>query len=492
MNNGLPKGQQLYEKVRNDFIGLNTQYKVATGKTSTRVYLDSSATTLMMKVAHDVMEDFYKHYANTHSLLHFGAKISTREYDWAHRRILSFVKADPEVYTCFFTGSGTTTGMNRLARILRDIRPDKDVAIVSIMEHHSNDLPHRKHMKKVGHIPLKSNNGKLGCVCLESLEKILQKNEGRVNYVAMTGVSNVTGIVNPINEAAEVAHRYGVLFIVDGAQLASHVPVKMSVPENPEQNIDALVFSGHKTYVPGSPGAVIARKDLLEQIEPEEVGGGMVEDVFVDRYEVKKVFPDREEAGTPNIPGAVGLAAAVDVLDRISMKLLWDKETQLINSALDQLMKIDGVVIYGETDTELCDRVASISFNITGLDHGLVAAVLNDYFNVAVRNECFCAHPYVKEMILDDLLDYVESVDMEDIEQVYHLKRGMVRASFALYSTEEDVATLISAVKDIASRKDYYQSQYEVDNSKNYVHKSFYFDHTETFSVEDAISALLS
>ncbi|HIO89883.1 MAG TPA: aminotransferase class V-fold PLP-dependent enzyme, partial [Candidatus Marinimicrobia bacterium] len=99
MNNGLPKGQQLYEKVRNDFIGLNTQYKVATGKTSTRVYLDSSATTLMMKVAHDVMEDFYKHYANTHSLLHFGAKISTREYDWAHRRILSFVKADPEVYT---------------------------------------------------------------------------------------------------------------------------------------------------------------------------------------------------------------------------------------------------------------------------------------------------------------------------------------------------------------------------------------------------------
>ena len=492
MNNGLPKGQQLYEKVRNDFIGLNTQYKVATGKTSTRVYLDSSATTLMMKVAHDVMEDFYKHYANTHSLLHFGAKISTREYDWAHRRILSFVKADPEVYTCFFTGSGTTTGMNRLARILRDIRPDKDVAIVSIMEHHSNDLPHRKHMKKVGHIPLKSNNGKLGCVCLESLEKILQKNEGRVNYVAMTGVSNVTGIVNPINKAAEVAHRYGVLFIVDGAQLASHVPVKMSVPENPEQNIDALVFSGHKTYVPGSPGAVIARKDLLEQIEPAEVGGGMVEDVFVDRYEVKKVFPDREEAGTPNIPGAVGLAAAVDVLDRISMKLLWDKETQLINSALDQLMKIDGVVIYGETDTELCDRVASISFNITGLDHGLVAAVLNDYFNVAVRNECFCAHPYVKEMILDDLLDYVESVDMEDIEQIYHLKRGMVRASFALYSTEEDVATLISAVKDIASRKDYYQSQYEVDNSKNYVHKSFYFDHTETFSVEDAISALLS
>jgi selenocysteine lyase/cysteine desulfurase len=492
MNGALPKGRQLFQKIRGDFIGLNTQYRVVSGETSTRVYLDSTATTLMMKVAHDVMEDFYKHYANTHSLLHFGAKISTKEYAWAHRRILAFMKADPEVYTCFFTGSGTTAGMNRLARVLRDIRPDKNVAVVSIMEHHSNDLPHRKHMKEVDHIPLNSRDGKLGCVCLESLEKTLQKNEGRVNYVAMTGVSNVTGIVNPINEAAEVAHRYGALFIVDGAQLAAHVPVTMSVPDNPEQNIDALVFSGHKTYVPGSPGAVIARKDLLEQIEPEEVGGGMVEDVFVDRYVVKETFPDREEAGTPNIPGAVGLAAAMDVLDRISMELLRDEETQLINSALDQLMKIEDVVIYGETDTELCDRVASISFNITGLDHGLVAAVLNDYFNVAVRNDCFCAHPYVKEMIMDDLLDYVESVDMKDIEQVYHLKRGMVRASFALYSTEEDVAALIIAVKDIASRKDYYQSQYEVDSCENYVHKSFCFDHTQTFSVEDSISVLVS
>ena len=92
------------------------------------------------------MEDFYKPYANTHSLLHFGAKISTKEYAWAHRRILAFMKADPAVYTCFFTGSGTTAGMNRLARGLRDIRPDNDVAVGSIMEHHSNDLPHRKHM----------------------------------------------------------------------------------------------------------------------------------------------------------------------------------------------------------------------------------------------------------------------------------------------------------------------------------------------------------
>ncbi len=492
MNHVLPTGRSLFEKIREEFLGLNTHYSVATGERTPRIYLDSTATTLMMKVAHDVMEDFYNHYANTHSLLHFGARISTKEYDWAHRRILSFMNADPDTYTCFFTGSGTTAGMNRLARVLRDIRPDRSVAIVSIMEHHSNDLPHRKHMKEVDHIPLKSNDGKLGCVCLESLEDILKKHEGSVNYVAMTGVSNVTGIVNPINEAAELAHQYDALFIVDGAQLAAHVPVRMSIPDNPAQNIDALVFSGHKTYVPSSPGVVIARKDLLEQIEPEEVGGGMVEDVFVDRYVVKDSFPDREEAGTPNIPGAVGLAAAVDVLDRIGMEFLWDEEKALIDSALGRLMEIDDVVIYGETDHDLCDRVASISFNITGMDHGLVAAVLNDYFNIAVRNECFCAHPYVKEMIMDDLLDYVETVDIDDIEQVYQLKRGMVRASFALYSRKSDVDALIEAVKDIASRKDYYKSQYDVDSSDEYVHSSFHLDHAEIFSVQEKVSTLVS
>ena len=133
-------------------------------------------------------------------------------------------------------------------------------------------------------------------------------------------------------------------------------------------------------------------------------------------------------------------------------------------------METDDVIIYGETDHDLCDRVASISFNIRGVDHGLVAAILNDYFNIAVRNECFCAHPYVKEMIMDDLLDFVDSVDIDDIEEVYQLKRGMVRASFALYSRESDVDALITAIKDIAARKDYYRSQYEIDNNDEYIH----------------------
>ena len=487
MNSKTLKGKALYEKVRDDFIGLDTVYTLATREKCRRIYLDSSATTLMMKIAHDVVECFYKHYANTHSLLHFAAKISTREYEWAHNRILSFVGADPDTYTCFFTGSGTTAGINRMARVFRDIRPNQMMAIVSIMEHHSNDLPHRKHMKQILRVPVEEKDGAMGCVCLDTLETILKENEGQVNYVALTGVSNVTGIINPIHETAKLAHNHGALLLVDGAQLVAHVPIRMSLPEDPSQNIDALVFSGHKIYVPGSPGVVVARKDLLSQTEPEEVGGGMVEHVYMDRYDVKDYFPDREEAGTPNISGAICLAAAIDVLDRIGMAYLRDEEERLIATVLEKMRQIPDVTIYGEPDPDVCKRIASISFNINDLDHGLVSAILNDYFNISVRNECFCAHPYVKEMIIDDILEMDE-----ETEKIFHLKRGMVRASFAMYSTLNDAFALINALEDIVKRKNYYQSLYHVDESGNYRHNTFRFHHKTEFSIQACLSELIT
>ncbi|MFQ6607506.1 MAG: aminotransferase class V-fold PLP-dependent enzyme [Fidelibacterota bacterium] len=491
MNSSNKDTDFLYDKIRHRFIGLDTEYTLANNETQRRIYLDSTATTLMMETAYEVLERFYHHYGNTHSLLHFDAKIATREYHWAHHRILDFIRADADIYTSFFTGSGTTAGINRLARVFRDIRPDKNIAIISIMEHHSNDLPHRKHMAEVLHTPVTEINGNMGCISLESLEQLLQENEGQVNYVALTGVSNVTGIINPINEAAELAHKYGALMLVDGAQMLAHMPVQMMVPENPAQNIDALVFSGHKTYVPGSPGVVITRKDLLSQIEPEEVGGGMVQDVYMDRYEPKDFFPDREEAGTPNIPGAIALAAAIDVLDRIGIQFLQEEEERLIQLALEGMINNPDIHIYGETDPDICRRLASISFNIKGMDHGLVAAILNDYFGIAVRNECFCAHPYVKEMIMDDLLEATEDIPLEKFEEVYHLKRGMVRASFALYTTEEDIEKLIQALQHIIANKEFYRSQYAIVEG-NYVHKTFRLNNNQRFTVLNTLEELLS
>ncbi len=478
---------KLLAKVAADFIGLDTVYTLANGKKSQRIYLDSTASTLMMGAAHDAVEAFYEHYANTHSILHFSAHISSKQYQWAHERILSFLKADSDIYTCFFTGSGTTAGINRLARVFRDYRPDRQIALISLMEHHSNDLPHRKHSKEVIHIPLNSHEGRAGCINLNALEAELQKNKGNVNYVAVTGVSNVTGIINPIYDIAELAHEYGALILIDGAQLVAHLPVQMSDHKNPNRNIDALVFSGHKTYVPGSPGTVICRKEILENIEPEEVGGGMVENVYVERYEVKTNFPDREEAGTPNIPGAIGLATAIDVLDRIGMQEIFAEEEQLVQIALDKLQKIRGILIYGELDYKICPRAASISFNIKGMDHGLTAAILNDYHNIAVRNECFCAHPYVKEMILDDLLEATETVDEENFEDAFKLKSGMVRASFGLYNSISDIDALEKALIDITENTESYTAQYHVDESDNYRHNTFNLAFKNHFSVADFI-----
>jgi len=142
------QGQELLDKIKDDFIGLDTEYTLADGSTSKRIYLDTTASSLMMGVANRASNQFLKHYANTHSLLHFSAKISTKTYSWIHRRILEFVNADPDEFTCFFTGSGVTAGMNRMAKTLKRLRPERDMVLVSIMEHHSNDLPHRKHGAK--------------------------------------------------------------------------------------------------------------------------------------------------------------------------------------------------------------------------------------------------------------------------------------------------------------------------------------------------------
>ena len=138
-------GEELLNKIKDDFIGLDTKYTLVDGKKYPRIYLDSTASTLMMGVAYSSSRQFLKHYSNTHSLLHFSAKVSTKTYNWIHDKILDFVGADSEEFTCFFMGSGVTSGMNKMAKTMNRLRPERDMVLVSMMEHHSNDLPHRKH-----------------------------------------------------------------------------------------------------------------------------------------------------------------------------------------------------------------------------------------------------------------------------------------------------------------------------------------------------------
>ena len=479
------------DKLSRNAVGLDVNFALATGKLARRTYLDSTATTLRLQVVEDVITKYQPYYSNTHSVIHFGARLSTCEYEWAHEMVLRFVGADPSTYTAFFTGSGTTAGINRVAQALRAKRPDRDVVITSVMEHHSNDLPHRKNFRHVVHVPAAVGATAMGSVSIDGIEQALKEHGERVNYIAITGVSNVTGIINPIHELAELAHRYGALLVVDGAQMIAHLPIQMSGHKEAAHNIDVLVFSGHKIYAPGSPGVVIARKDLLSGVEPQEVGGGMVDDVWLDRFTATEKFPDREEAGTPNICGAVGLAAALYALDRVGMDVIAEEETQLMEYTLNKLGGIKDIVIYGDNDVQRCKRAGTLSFNIKGIHHALTGAVLNDYFNIAVRNECFCAHPYVREMITEALGEEIDSLSNEELERLAEEQRGMVRASFGIYTTREDIDRLAAALDDISTNREFYEGQYRQVDDSLYEHKTFKFEHDQTFSVRGAVDAWL-
>ena len=482
----------LLEKLGSQAVGLDLKLPLATGKGARRIYLDSTASTLRLQVVQDVLDRYQPYYANTHSTVHFAARLSTVEYQWAHDVVLEFVRADAKRYTAFFVGSGTTGGMNRIAHTLSQRLPDRDVVITSLMEHHSNDLPHRKYFREVVHVPPEMGNTSMGSVDVRAMARALEKHRGRVAYVAITGVSNVTGIVNPVHEIARLAHAAGALIVVDAAQMVAHVPIMMSGHPDPACDLDVLVFSGHKIYAPGSPGVVVARKALIEGQDPVEVGGGMVDDVWTDRYTPTARFPDREEAGTPNITGAIGLAAALHALGQVGMDAVLAEETALMTHALARLSAITEVVIYGETDIVRYPRAGAISFNVRGVHHALTAAILNDYFNIAVRNECFCAHPYVREMISEALAAADDGLTSAELEALAELQRGMVRASFGIYTTRADVDTLATALADIAARRAFYESQYEQLPGGEFQHKTFRFEPARYFSVKGEVDRWLA
>lgn len=480
------------EALRSAFTGIETEYPLADGSTAQRTYLDSAASNLRLTVADEIVHRALQHYANTHSELHFGARIMTHLYHQAHEIVGSFVDASDD-YTVVFTGSGVTGGLNRMARVLAQRRPERDVVITTLMEHHANDLPHRKHVGNVVHVPLeKDPDGEAGRVDMAGLRSAVAEYADRLNYVAVTAASNVTGITNPVHEIAELAHEVGALCVVDAAQSAAHMPFSVQ-GGGPDEAIDVLCMSGHKIYAPGSPGVIVARKALFEGLEPQEVGGGIVERVETERYEIMDDLPEREEAGTPNLPGAFRLAATLYLLGRIGMDVIEDDERRLTQYALERLEAIDGLKIYGSHRLEVAERIGVITFNLDALPHGLVTAALNDYFGIAVRNECFCAQPFVRQL-LGRSGGATASVDERSGEECGpETQPGMVRVSFGLYNTKEDVDRVVDAVADIAGRPDWYRSKYRplMDGSGDWVHREFEYPPEEAFSLMEEVDAWL-
>lgn len=437
--------------LREQIVGINAETPLLDGSMVTYVNLDNAASTPAFTSVLEAIDQFSLYYSSVHRGTGFKSRLSTLAYDQAHEIIGRFVNADMEINTVIF-GKNTTEAVNKLAH--RFPFKEGDVVISTQMEHHSNDLPWRAKTEVV-HVRVTEN----GRFDEEHFDQLLEEYAGRVALVAVTGASNVSGFVQPIHRLARKAHAAGALIMADTAQLAPHRKVDMK-PDGDPEHLDFVVLSAHKMYAPYGTGALIGPKEIFLQSAPEYPGGGTVDIVTMDSVEWAGM-PDRDEAGSPNVVGAVAMAAAIQKLMDVGMDNIAAHEDELITYILEKLGAIDGVTIYGQDDpTKSLEKVGAIPFNLEGVSHFKLAAILGYEGGIGVRSGCFCAHPYVVHLLqLDE-----EEADSWQAQLLAGNKAnmpGMVRASFGCYSNKADVDRLVTMVQRIADGD--YAGKYEVD-----------------------------
>jgi cysteine desulfurase/selenocysteine lyase len=398
------------------------------------VYLDAAATSLMPKVVFDAQRDYFQlSCANPHSETHLGSRSTTLAIEDARESIASLFGADRSCAT-IFVGAGSTAALNRAARVVSSLAAERPRVIVSALEHHSNLLPwwDRSGLEVVLVSPLAD-----GSHDYAAIEYALQ--QAPTAAVAASAASNVTGAVADLPLLGAIARRYGAMTVIDAAQAAPHLAIDVS-----SSGIDFLAISGHKLFVPGSPGVLIARRSLMERSLFGDVGGGTVDRVYPDgRVDYSSCVEAREEAGTPNVPGVLGLGIIAKVLLREGMSALRAHDIELTSRLLAGLRAREWIVVYGSDAPGGIPRVGTVAFNLKDVPHGLVGAALSDLFKVWVRTHCFCAHPYV-QLLLERSEPIATAMLPEGMA-----RQGMVRASFGPWNTTEDIEILLRSLDQI-------------------------------------------
>ncbi|HEL0006048.1 TPA: cysteine desulfurase [Streptococcus equi subsp. zooepidemicus] len=374
------------------------------------VYLDNAATTQKPQAVLEAMQAYYqKDNANVHRGVHTLAERATRQYEASRQKVADFIGAKSSKEVIFTRG--TTTSLNWVSKFAEQILKPGDEVLISIMEHHANILPWQQVCQKTGArlVYAYLKEGKLDMNDLQS------KLGASTKFVSIAHVSNVLGCVNPIQEIARLAHARGAYFVVDAAQSVPHMTVDVQ-----ELDCDFLAFSGHKLLGPTGIGVLYGKEALLDQMNPVEFGGEMIDFVY-EQEATWKPLPWKLEAGTPHIAGAIGLGAAISYLEAIGMDQVHAHEADLVAYTLPRLQAIAGLTVYGPERAD--ERSGVLAFNIDGLHpHDLATAL--DYEGVAVRAGHHCAQPLHKYLGL----------------------HSTVRASFYLYNTREDCDRLIEAI----------------------------------------------
>ncbi|SQG82521.1 cysteine desulfurase [Streptococcus uberis] len=373
-------------------------------------YLDNAATSQKPKQVLDRIRRYYDYdNANVHRGVHTLAERATRDYEASRQKVANFINANSSKEIVFTRG--TTTSLNWVAQFAKQILKPGDEVLISIMEHHANLIPWQEVCRQTG-ASLVYAYLKEGTLDLDDFKA---KVTSRTRFVCMAHVSNVLGCVNPIQEITAIAHGVGAYMVVDGAQSVPHMAVDAQA-----LNCDFLAFSGHKMLGPTGIGVLYGKEEVLNLMDPVEFGGEMIDFVYEQEASWKSL-PWKLEAGTPNIAGAIGLAAAIDYLESLGMSAIQNHERELVSYILPKLQAIDGLKLYGPGNP--MDQTGVLSFNLDGLHPHDVATAL-DYEGIAVRAGHHCAQPLLRHLGIS----------------------AAVRASFYIYNTREDCDRLVEAI----------------------------------------------
>ncbi|MBO0992071.1 cysteine desulfurase [Bacillus sp. SD088] len=376
------------------------------------VYLDSAATSQKPVQVIEALDQYYREYnSNVHRGVHTLGTRATDRYEEAREKVRQFINASLTEEVIFTRG--TTTSLNTVAAsFARANLEEGDEIVISYMEHHSNIIPWQQIAKEkkatLKYIPLQAN----GTIDLEDARQTIT---AKTKIVSIMHVSNVLGTINPIKELAAIAHQNGAVMVVDGAQSAPHMRIDVQ-----DLDCDFFAFSAHKMCGPTGIGVLYGKKELLENMEPVEFGGEMIDFVGLQESTWKEL-PWKFEAGTPIIAGVIGLGAAIDFLNEIGPDEILAYEHQLAAYGLEKLSVVEGLKLYGPEQAE--QRAGVITFNLEDVHPHDLATVL-DAEGIAVRAGHHCAQPLMKWLNVS----------------------ATARASFYLYNTEQDIDKLVAGL----------------------------------------------
>ena len=395
-----------------DVSKIRSQFPILSRKINGQslVYFDNGATTQKPQIVIDAESKYYANQnSNVHRGVHFLSGLATDKFEESRSTIQNFIRAKHK-HEIIFT-KGTTDSINLVANGLKTFLNKGDEIIISEQEHHANIVPWQICCEQSGSnlkvIPILDN----GEMDMDFFYNLLSKN---TKLVAVSHISNALGTINNIEKIIEKSHSVGAKVLIDGAQAASHISLNMQ-----KLDADFYCFSAHKMFGPTGVGILYGKQDILNALPPYQSGGEMIKEVSFSGTTYADL-PHKFEAGTPNISGVVAFKSAIDFISKLGVDKIAKYEEELLQYATSELLKIEGVRIYGTSK----NKSAIISFNLEGLHHYDIGMIV-DKMGIAVRTGHHCAQPIMERFNIP----------------------GTLRISLAVYNTKEEIDLCINAIK---------------------------------------------